>query len=196
MEYKYPEVHFNTSFILALILLKDPCRYALWISISCHWIKSVLILSSTIFRKDNFIDFFQRNHTLVNANVCYFDWNHFIYFAQNWEVSTQHKILCSWRNSVLCNQLSSLKEFSILRSVSCGYLNFNWWFICISLEFSHNFSLLLLLLLLSPSVLSNSVRPQRWQPTRLPHPWDSQAKTLEWVAISFSNAWKWKVKVK
>ena len=47
---------------------------------------------------------------------------------------------------------------------------------------------------------------------RLPHPWDShvswrdipgspvpgilQARTLEWVAISFSNAWKWKVKVK
>ena len=24
----------------------------------------------------------------------------------------------------------------------------------------------------------------------------SQARTLEWVAISFSNAWKWKVKVK
>ena len=23
-----------------------------------------------------------------------------------------------------------------------------------------------------------------------------QARTLEWVAISFSNAWKWKVKVK
>ena len=23
-----------------------------------------------------------------------------------------------------------------------------------------------------------------------------QAKTLEWVAISFSNAWKWKVQVK
>ena len=29
------------------------------------------------------------------------------------------------------------------------------------------------------------------QPTRLPHP-----RTLEWVAISFSNARKWKVKVK
>ena len=41
-----------------------------------------------------------------------------------------------------------------------------------------------------------SVRPHRWQPTRLPHPWDLQARTLEWVAISFSNAWKWKVKVK
>ena len=40
------------------------------------------------------------------------------------------------------------------------------------------------------------MRPHRWQPTRLPHPWILQARTLEWVAISFSNAWKWKVKVK
>ena len=24
--------------------------------------------------------------------------------------------------------------------------------------------------------MSNSVRPQRWQPTRLPHPWDSPGK--------------------
>ena len=44
--------------------------------------------------------------------------------------------------------------------------------------------------------MSDSVRPHRRQPTRLPHPWDSQARTLEWVAISFSNAGKWKVKVK
>ena len=29
-----------------------------------------------------------------------------------------------------------------------------------------------------------------------PIPGILQAKTLEWVAISFSNAWKWKVKVK
>ena len=27
-------------------------------------------------------------------------------------------------------------------------------------------------------------------------PWILQARTLEWVALSFSNAWKWKVKVK
>ena len=26
------------------------------------------------------------------------------------------------------------------------------------------------------SVVSNSVRPHRWQPTRLPHPWDSPGK--------------------
>ena len=31
---------------------------------------------------------------------------------------------------------------------------------------------------------------------RFPRPWDSPGKTLEWVAISLSNAWKWKVKVK
>ena len=34
----------------------------------------------------------------------------------------------------------------------------------------------------------NSEQPHRWQPTRLPHPWDSPGRILEWVAISFSNA--------
>ena len=33
-------------------------------------------------------------------------------------------------------------------------------------------------------------------PTGSPVPGIFQARTLEWVAISFSNAWKWKVKVK
>ena len=46
------------------------------------------------------------------------------------------------------------------------------------------------------SVMSDSVRPHRRQPTRLPRPWDSPARTLEWVAIAFSNTWKWKGKVK
>ena len=32
------------------------------------------------------------------------------------------------------------------------------------------------LLLLSRSVVSDSVRPHRWQPTRLPSPWDSPGK--------------------
>ena len=44
--------------------------------------------------------------------------------------------------------------------------------------------------------MSDSVRPQRRQPIRLPCPWDSPGKKLEWVAISFASAWKWKVKVK
>ena len=33
-------------------------------------------------------------------------------------------------------------------------------------------------------------------PPGTPIPGILQARTLEWVAISFSNAWKWKVKVK
>jgi len=37
-----------------------------------------------------------------------------------------------------------------------------------------------------------SVRPNGRQPTRLPFPGILQARTLEWVAIFFSNARKWK----
>ena len=33
-------------------------------------------------------------------------------------------------------------------------------------------------------------------PPGSPVPGILQARTLEWVSISFSNAWKWKVKVK
>ena len=44
--------------------------------------------------------------------------------------------------------------------------------------------------------MSDSLWPHRRQPTRLSIPGILQARTLEWVAISFSNAWKWKVKVK
>ena len=41
-----------------------------------------------------------------------------------------------------------------------------------------------------------TLQPHRWQPTRLRHPWDSPGKNTGGVAISFSNAWMWKVKVK
>ena len=37
------------------------------------------------------------------------------------------------------------------------------------------------------SVVSNSVRPHRWQPTKLLRPWDSPGNTGV-VASSFSNA--------
>ena len=39
------------------------------------------------------------------------------------------------------------------------------------------------------------MRPRRQQPTRLPVPGILQARTLEWIAISFSNAWKWSCSV-
>ena len=48
--------------------------------------------------------------------------------------------------------------------------------------------LLLLLLLLSRFSHVDSVRPHRWQPTRFPVPGILQARILEWVAISFSDA--------
>jgi len=38
--------------------------------------------------------------------------------------------------------------------------------------------------------------PINGSPPGSPVPGNLQARTLEWVAISFSNAWKWKVKVK
>ena len=53
----------------------------------------------------------------------------------------------------------------------------------------------LLLLQLSRFSRVRLCATHRRQPTRLPCPGILQARTLEWVAISFSNAWKWKVKV-
>ena len=38
--------------------------------------------------------------------------------------------------------------------------------------------------------------PTDGSPPGFPIPGNLQARTLEWVAISFSNAWKWEVKVK
>ena len=38
--------------------------------------------------------------------------------------------------------------------------------------------------------------PREGSPPGFPIPGILQARTLEWVAVSFSNAWKWKVKVK
>jgi len=38
--------------------------------------------------------------------------------------------------------------------------------------------------------------PRDSSPPGFPIPGILQARTVEWVAISFSNAWKWKVKVK
>ena len=44
--------------------------------------------------------------------------------------------------------------------------------------------------------LCPTVRPHRRQPTRLPHLWDSPGKNTGVGCHSFSNTWKWKVKVK
>ena len=54
----------------------------------------------------------------------------------------------------------------------------------------------LLLLLLSLQSCPTLCDPIDGSPPGSPVPWVLQAKTLEWVAISFSNMWKWKVKMK
>ena len=55
---------------------------------------------------------------------------------------------------------------------------------------------IIMLLLLSHFSRVQSVRPHDDSPSGSAVPGILQARTLEWVAISFSNAWKWKVKVK
>ena len=58
-------------------------------------------------------------------------------------------------------------------------------------------------LLIAAAAAANSLQscptlcdPIDSSPPGSPIPGILQARTLEWVAISFSNAWKWKVKVK
>ena len=57
-------------------------------------------------------------------------------------------------------------------------------------------SAMLLLLLLSHFSRVRLCATRDGSPSGSPVPGILQARTLEWVAISFSNAWKWKVKVK
>ena len=67
-------------------------------------------------------------------------------------------------------------------------INFSWW--------EHLSSTLLLLLLISRFNRVWLCDPIDGSPSGFPVPGILQARILEWVAIFFSNAWKWKVKVK
>ena len=58
------------------------------------------------------------------------------------------------------------------------------------------YSLLPLLLLSRFSHVQLCVTPTDGSPSGSPIPGILKERTLEWVAISFSNAWKWKTKVK
>ena len=71
-------------------------------------------------------------------------------------------------------------------------------FLCLNYDHCFNLSLsyMLLLLLLSHFSRVRLCNPMDGSPPGSPILGILQARTLEWVAISFSNAWKWKVKVK
>ena len=60
----------------------------------------------------------------------------------------------------------------------------------------HSWLMMELLLLLSLQSCLTLWDPRDGSPPGFPIPGILQAETLEWVAISFSNAWKWKIKVK
>ena len=67
----------------------------------------------------------------------------------------------------------------------------------------HNWATLLTYLLVPAAAAAKLLQscptlcnPIDGSPPGSPVPGILQARTLEWVAISFSNAWKWKVKVK
>ena len=72
------------------------------------------------------------------------------------------------------------------------------WRTSVKLKDFVNINLLLLLLLSHKSLQScpTLCDPIDGSPQGSPVPGILQARTLEWVSISFSNAWKWKVKVK
>ena len=105
-------------------------------------------------------------------------------------------------SSILAWRIPGTEEPSGLPSMGSYRVGHDWSdlaciaFIMILLCPKHLIWLILLLLLLSRFSHVRLCVTHRRQPTRLPVPGILQARTLDWVAISFSNVWKWKVKMK
>ena len=85
--------------------------------------------------------------------------------------------------------------FQVHFDINILILAFFW--LCYSTSFFHPFTVKWLMLLLLSCFSRVRLRdPIDGSPPGSPVPGILQARTLEWVAISFSSAWKWKVKVK
>ena len=101
------------------------------------------------------------------------------------------------------NQLSSNLSFLFVGKISEFFkLNYSWCTILYKLQV-HNIVIHNFLSLHSTTITTTSLQscptlcdPIDGSPPDSPTPGILQARTLEWVAISFSNAWKWKVKIK
>ena len=76
------------------------------------------------------------------------------------------------------------------------YIFSKLWYFCFGFLIFNFIMHLLLLFLLSRFSCVRLCDPRDSSPPGSAIPGILQARTLEWVAISFSNAWKWKVKVK
>ena len=82
------------------------------------------------------------------------------------------------------------------KTQKCMWYIYHW---NIILNFLCSKTILLLLLAVAAKSLQSCLTlgdPIDSSPLGSPVPEILQARTLEWVAISFSNAWKWQVKVK
>ena len=88
-------------------------------------------------------------------------------------------------------------EFSYVYSQICNTVQ-SWTFVCWNFKKLTNSISLLLIAAAAKSLQSwpTLCDPIDGSPPGSPVPGILQARTLEWVAISFSNVWKWKVKAK
>ena len=92
--------------------------------------------------------------------------------------------------SSACTALTSFH--SLMLFLSLFYILETYWFKC-------QYITLLIISAAAAKLLQSCPTlcdPIDGSPLGSPVPGILQARTLEWVAISFSNAWKWKVKVK
>ena len=96
--------------------------------------------------------------------------NHYSYFS---------KTMCS-QLTINCSLMGSLKDRKFILTFRYLTLPF-WYFAAVARSLQSCLTL---------------CDPIDGSPSGFPVPGTLQARTLEWVAISFSNAWKWKVKVK
>jgi len=108
-----------------------------------------------------------------------------VMYREAWRAAI-HGVAKSW------TRLSDWTELSVYMSTAICQFIFTPYPLEPTSLFSPSVTLLLLLLQLC-LILCN---PIDGSPPGSPVPGIFQARTLEWVAISFSNAWKWKVKVK
>ena len=107
--------------------------------------------------------------------------------GHNWATSLDWTGLYWVFAYLLCSHLSLQLEYNL------GETYFIWIFRTLDREqWEMNAAAAAKLLQSCPTLCD----PRDGSPTGSPVPGILQARTLEWVAISFSNAWKWKVKVK
>ena len=97
----------------------------------------------------------------------------------------QEMIGILYRSYTNTQNQETINDSSFSKYVSSMFLENAFWQSSVKSLLDFYFSnVLLLLLLLSRFSRVRSVRPYRWQPTRLPRPWDSPGKNT-WVSCYF-----------